>query len=52
MLAVKDRRPVIPVILHGATSVPEWPLSLGNRTWVDLRAGAYPQEDAGLARLI
>ena len=51
-LAVKDRRPVIPVILPGATSVPELPLFLANRTWVDLRAGAYPLEDAGLARLV
>jgi len=38
-LAVKDGRPVIPVLLPGATTEPELPMFLSNRTWVDLRAG-------------
>ena len=38
-LAVRDRRPVIPVLLPGAPGRPELPLFLVNRTWVDLRAG-------------
>jgi hypothetical protein len=46
--AVKDKRPVIPVLLPGAGAEPELPLFLGNRTWVDLRAGLT---EAGLDRL-
>ena len=38
-LAVKDKRPVIPLLLPGAPAQPELPLFLGNRTWVDLRSG-------------
>jgi hypothetical protein len=38
-LAVKAKRPVIPVLLPGAPEKPELPLFLTNRTWVDLRAG-------------
>jgi hypothetical protein len=36
-LAVKDGRPVIPVLLPGAPDEPELPMFLGNRTWVDIR---------------
>jgi tetratricopeptide (TPR) repeat protein len=39
VLAVRDRRPVIPILLPGASAQPELPMFLGNRTWVDLRAG-------------
>jgi len=48
-LAVKDKRPVIPVLLPEASAKPKLPMFLGNRTWVDLRAGLT--ED-GLAKLI
>lgn len=48
-LAVKEKRPVIPVLLPGAPAQPELPLFLGNRTWVDLREGFT---DAGLAKLV
>lgn len=36
-LAVRDKRPVIPVLLPNAPAEPQLPLFLGNRTWVDLR---------------
>ncbi|MCY2987240.1 MAG: toll/interleukin-1 receptor domain-containing protein [Planctomycetota bacterium] len=49
VLAVKDKRPVIPVLLPGAATQPELPMFLGNRTWVDLRSGLT---DDGLAKLI
>ncbi len=42
-LAVKDGRPVIPVLLADAPSEPELPLFLSGRIWVDLR----PQADSG-----
>ena len=48
-LAVKDRRPVIPVLLPGAPSQPELPMFLGSRTWVDLREGLSP---AGIDKLV
>jgi hypothetical protein len=49
-LAVRDKRPVIPVLLPGApANRPDLPLFLGNRTWVDLRAGLA---ESALARLI
>jgi hypothetical protein len=48
-LAVKAKRPVIPVLLPGTPEKPELPLFLTNRTWVDLRAGL--SED-GLEKLI
>ncbi|MBC8095911.1 MAG: toll/interleukin-1 receptor domain-containing protein [Akkermansiaceae bacterium] len=48
-LAVKDRRPVIPVLLPGCPEVPNLPMFLGNRTWVDLRNGFT---DDGLAKLL
>lgn len=38
-LAVRDKRPVIPVLLPGATTPPELSRFLVNRTWVDLRDG-------------
>jgi len=49
MLAVRDKRPVIPVLLPGCPTKPELPLFLRNRTWVDLREGYTP---AGIARLV
>ncbi|HYG21333.1 MAG TPA: toll/interleukin-1 receptor domain-containing protein [Verrucomicrobiae bacterium] len=49
ILAVRDKRPVIPVLLPGCPDAPKLPLFLGNRTWVDLRNGVT--ED-GLARLM
>jgi hypothetical protein len=48
-LAVKDKRPVIPVLLPEAPSQPELPMFLGNRTWVDLRAGFTAE---GFAKLV
>jgi hypothetical protein len=48
-LAVKDKRPVIPLLLPGAAHEPELPPFLANRTWVDCRAGFT--EDA-LLRLL
>jgi hypothetical protein len=36
-LAVKDKRPVIPVLLPDAPDGVKLPMFLGNRTWVDLR---------------
>jgi len=39
ILAVRDHRPIIPVLLPGAPSEPELPMFLGNRTWVDLSGG-------------
>lgn len=48
-LAVKHKRPVIPVLLPGAAAEPELPFFLSNRTWVDLRGGMTKD---GLAKLI
>jgi hypothetical protein len=48
-LAVRDSRPVIPVVLPGAPAQPELPLFLTNRTWVDLRGGL---DGDGIARLV
>ncbi|HPM79585.1 MAG TPA: GNAT family N-acetyltransferase [Candidatus Anammoximicrobium sp.] len=48
-LAVKHKRPVIPVLLPGAAAEPELPFFLSNRTWVDLRGGLTKD---GLAKLI
>jgi len=36
-LAVRDKRPVIPVLLPDAPSKPDLPLFLSNRTWVEFR---------------
>src|SRR5438067_11218790 len=49
ILAVKTKRPCIPVLLPGASTQPELPMFLANRTWVDLRAGLGEE---GLAKLI
>ena len=38
-LAVRDGRPVIPVLLPTAPHQPDLPLFLSNRTWVDFRGG-------------
>ncbi len=38
-LAVRQKLPVIPVLLPGAAQKPELPVFLANRTWVDLRDG-------------
>lgn len=43
-LAVRDKRPVIPVLLPKAPSQPELPMFLGNRTWVDMRGGFTSHE--------
>jgi len=48
-LAVKFKRPVIPVLLPGAAAEPELPLFLTNRTWVDLRGGLSEEAIAKLA---
>lgn len=48
-LAVREKRPVIPVLLPGAPAVPELPMFLGNRTWVDMRTGVTAE---GLSRLV
>ena len=37
VLAVQDKRPVIPVLLPEAPDGVKVPMFLGNRTWVDLR---------------
>jgi len=44
--AVKDNRPVIPVLLPDAPNVPRLPFFLANRTWVDLRP-AITKENLG-----
>lgn len=38
-MAVRDKRPVIPVLLPGAGAEPPLPPFLANRTWVDCRNG-------------
>ena len=48
-LAVRKRRPAIPVLLPGASAQPDLPMFLVNRTWVDLRAG-FAHE--GIAKLV
>ncbi|MCG6863755.1 MAG: TIR domain-containing protein, partial [Chromatiaceae bacterium] len=47
--AVREGKPVIPVLLPDAPNEPELPLFLRNRTWVDLRAGSSGE---GIDRLI
>ena len=44
VLAVKDKRPVIPVLLPGVAARPELPMFLAIRTWVDLREGLTETE--------
>jgi TIR domain len=48
-LAVKDGRPVIPVLLPGAPESPDLHLFLMGRTWVDMRQGITPQ---GVGKLV
>jgi hypothetical protein len=48
-LAVREKRPVIPVLLPGASGQPSLPMFLANRTWVDLRNG-FTHE--GIASLV
>jgi len=43
-LAIRDGRPVIPVLLPGASESPNLPLFLSNRPWVDLRPGISGNE--------
>ena len=43
LLAIKDGRPVIPVLLPDAPAAPEMPSFLLNRTWVDLRSDSDPE---------
>ena len=49
MLAVRGKRPVIPVLLPESNSTPQLPMFLSSRTWVDLSAGYTPE---GLNRVI
>lgn len=49
MHAVKDSRPVIPVILPDASRQPKLPMFLANRMWVDLRPAL---NETNLGRLI
>ena len=49
LLAVKNKLPVIPVLLPDTGETPELPIFLLNRTWVDLRGGYSPKS---LDRLI
>lgn len=51
-LAVRDRRPVIAVLLPGAPEAPDLPLGLAIRTWVDLRPDANGHDNAAFERLI
>jgi len=44
VLAVRDKRPVIPVLLLHASAKPELPMFLVNRTWVDFRDGLTVDE--------
>jgi len=49
-LAVRTQRPLIPVLLPRAPKeIPELPLFIGNRTWVDLRSGL---SEAGINDLV
>ena len=50
--AVKDGRPVIPVLLADAPAVPELPPYLRDRTWVDLRPGTESGTLPALDQLI
>jgi hypothetical protein len=51
-LAVRDRRPVIPVLLPGAPEPADLPPGLAIRTWVDLRPDANGHDSAAFDRLI
>ncbi|MEN9502255.1 MAG: hypothetical protein RI964_1540 [Pseudomonadota bacterium] len=41
--AVRNKIPVIPVLLPGTYDAPELPLFLGNRTFIDMRSGITPE---------
>lgn len=47
--ALRENKPVIPVLLPGAADTPAIPLFLRNLTWVDLHKGI---SDEGIARLV
>jgi len=47
--AVREKKPVIPVLLPGALQEPDLPLFLSNRMWVDLRNGL---DKEGIGKLI
>jgi phosphotransferase system HPr-like phosphotransfer protein/mannitol/fructose-specific phosphotransferase system IIA component (Ntr-type) len=49
ILAVDNKRPVIPVLMPGAQTMPRLPMFLGIRTWVDLRTDL---NDDGVGRLV
>jgi hypothetical protein len=51
-LAVKDKRPVIPVVLANAPARPELPHFLQARTWVDMRIEAAPDGTSALDLLV
>jgi len=51
-LAVRDKRPVIPVLLADAPAVPKLPLFLSALAWVDLRSEGESCDSAGLDRLV
>lgn len=51
-LAVKEERPVIPVLLPDAPAKPVLPMFLEDRTWVDMRAVASPSNLSALDTLI
>jgi tetratricopeptide (TPR) repeat protein len=40
---VRNKIPVIPVLLPGTYDAPELPLFLGNRTFIDMRSGITPE---------
>jgi len=51
-LAVRDQRPIIPVLLSGAGDAPSLPMGLAIRTWVDLRSDAEEDNRAAVERLV
>ncbi len=50
MFAVRDMKPVIPVLLSDAPGEPDLPLFLSNRSWVDMRFRAAEGAREILAR--
>ena len=51
-LAVRDQRPIIPVLLPGAGDTPSLPMGLAIRTWVDLRSDTGGDDRAAFERLV
>ena len=51
-LAVRDQRPIIPVLLPGAGDTPSLPMGLAIRTWVDLRSDTGGDNRAAFERLV